>query len=120
MANSTFNILDRTRLKYWSRGKALKELRAHILSGDIEWSIALLEKTGYETMASILDVSSWKGENGVGLRNVAKVVLAVLQNMPATRLPEGASREQATGKFQVEIFKLRYPRKEVILRRPGR
>ena len=105
MGNSAPGRLTRIRVKLWSRQKAIKELRARILSGDAAWAMLLLEKTEYETIATILDVRSWKGESTKSLKNITSVVRELLARIPKARLPREADPAAITAAFQQAIVR---------------
>lgn len=103
MANSAPGWLDHIRIKFWSRDRALKELRTRILNGELAWVLLLLEKTEYETTATILNARSWKGESTKSLKNVTSIVRELLTRIPKARLPREIDPEAITAAFEDAI-----------------
>ena len=105
MNNSRPGPVDRARIRFWSKDKALKELRVRALKGESEWVMILLEKTDYETLEAMVEPGSWKGESSENLRNVTKVVVHLLKSVPQERVPQGADPASITAAFQRAILR---------------
>lgn len=105
MSDEKPNLWDLTWSEFWRKKTRLKELKRHATQGHAEWSLLLLERTKYETLATFLDPESWKGESADSLQRLTSVVEYVLNEVPPDRLPAGLEPARVVANFKLAVLK---------------